>query len=333
MPKMMVKVPAPLLSDRHLSGLTKLLWLLGHAGGPVCSPAWLQACSGVAGDTVRRALARLEAGGELPAEMAGDVSGELPGDLLLDGGMGVHAKLAYAALQLTPGFADSRGQFRSAELSSLAGMSRNTAKQAISELEGKGWLRCSRGSKLSPVHFTLINPVEQRRTDEVTAARERLQRAEFFGEALMREFLSLLVDSDEYEDNATPGFLINPLTGEEMQYDRYYPPSVAFEFNGPQHSGPTARFPSAEEARLQQARDYMKKGIGSDRGIRLVVIQPADLSLATMQKKVAGLLPLRRLAEHEPLAAYLSAASRDYQRKVRHIRPAAPRPRTQPGGA
>lgn len=56
----------------------------------------------------------------------------------------------------------------------------------------------------------------------------------------MREYLSLMIDSGEFEDNAAPGFLVNPLTDERLQFDRFYPPGVAFEFNGPQHYGATS---------------------------------------------------------------------------------------------
>lgn len=69
----------------------------------------------------------------------------------------------------------------------------------------------------------------------------------------MKEFLSLVVDSDRYEDNATPGFLVNPFTRERLELDRFYPPSVAFEFNGPQHYGATELF-SEEQATMQRGR-------------------------------------------------------------------------------
>lgn len=45
---------------------------------------------------------------------------------------------------------------------------------------------------------------------EVAQAQLRLQESEFRGEAIMKEYLSLLIDSDEFEDNARPGFLVNP---------------------------------------------------------------------------------------------------------------------------
>lgn len=87
-------------------------------------------------------------------------------------------------------------------------------------------------------------------------------------------------------------------------------PQVAFEFNGPQHYGPTARYSSPHEAARQQARDYIKIGVCVTRGIHLVTVRPADLSLAGMQRKVADRLPLRDLSGHGELIAYLERVSR-----------------------
>ncbi|HLO02512.1 MAG TPA: hypothetical protein VK191_05355, partial [Symbiobacteriaceae bacterium] len=131
-----------------------------------------------------------------------------------------------------------------------------------------------------------------------------------------REYLSLLIDCDEFEENARPGFLINPLTDELMELDRYYPPSVAFEFNGPQHYRTTALYAKESKLRTQQMRDLMKTGHCARRGITLVVVHAADLSLAGMQAKVADLLPLRNLLGHDPLIAFLERVSRPYRRKA-----------------
>jgi hypothetical protein len=142
----------------------------------------------------------------------------------------------------------------------------------------------------------------------------RLGRAAFKGEAIMREWLSLIVNRDDYEDNARPGFLVNPLTNEKMEYDRFYPPSVALEFNGPQHSGPTERFPDNELARLQLARDLMKEGISRHRGVTLITVDAKDLSLEGMIRRVAAHLPVRRVSAASDMAAYLETESRRYRR-------------------
>jgi len=210
----------------------------------------------------------------------------------------------------TTGFRSPTGQFTYAALSSLTGVSPNTVKEALRALQDHRWLQISQSHKHSPIHFALRNPAAQQREGEVALVGRRLEEASFMGEALMREYLSLIVESDEYGDNAAPGFLVNPLTGEKLQYDRYYPPRVAFEFNGPQHYGPTAQYSQEADVSRQQGRDYIKMGISVTRGIRLVVVHPADQSVKAMRRKVDGVLPLADLDGHEPLIAYLEAARR-----------------------
>ncbi|HYF94990.1 MAG TPA: hypothetical protein VD969_22470 [Symbiobacteriaceae bacterium] len=126
----------------------------------------------------------------------------------------------------------------------------------------------------------------------------------------MQEYLSLLIDSDEYTDNARPGFLVNPLTGERLELDRYYPPSVAFEYNGDQHLRMVAGF-SRENP--QHLRDLIKAGICLHEGVHLVIIDGADLTLQGITRKIGRSMPLRNLAGHEPLMDVLELASIKYK--------------------
>lgn len=323
----MVKVPGALLLDRQLTDSAKLLWMIlqlaQRSDLPASSPGLLGARSGLSQPTVRRGLVGLRSAGWLPSNGGGSVGPDwafVPDGLLLDHRVGVQARLLYGSLQLTTACRANQGQCSYTELSGLTGVSLNTIKSAARELAHHGWLAISQRNRLSPVHFTLRNPVAERREGEVAGASRRLEASPFVGEALMREYLSLLIDSDEYDDNASPGYLVNPLTGEEMQFDRYYPPHVAFEYNGPQHYAPTDRYASEVDVRKQQARDYIKLGISSARGIQLVVVHAADLSLAAMRAKVEGLLPLRDLHGHAPLIGYLESVSRSYRRKARQER-------------
>jgi hypothetical protein len=123
----------------------------------------------------------------------------------------------------------------------------------------------------------------------------------------MKELLSLLVDSNEFEDNARPGFLINPKTGERLELDRYYTNVAAFEYNGASHFGTT------EQATDQQTRDLVKVGICALRQIPVVIIHSEDLSVAGMRAKVGRLLPPRDLAGHEPLVEFLEQKARRYR--------------------
>ncbi|HYG56636.1 MAG TPA: hypothetical protein VD902_01015 [Symbiobacteriaceae bacterium] len=297
-----VKVPAQLLLDHRLEESARLLWMLMQFGTrPALAP-----------HTVRKGLAQLEGAGWLPASRAPLKAYALvPGDLLRDDKLGTQAKLWYGILQLTP------SEVTYPALSRLGGVSPTTAKQAVKTLRANGWLDLTQQNKHSPIHFTLHNPMAKRREAELARVKDRLVEQQFRGEALMREYLSLLVDCDEHDDNASPSYLVNPYAGEEMQFDRYYPPGVAFEFQGAQHFGPTDRYPDDAKARKQRARDYIKQGICADRKVQLVTVVAEDLSMERMQQKVTGLLPLRDLYGYDPHTRFLDRVSQGYRRKAR----------------
>jgi len=149
----------------------------------------------------------------------------------------------------------------------------------------------------------------------IAAIDARLAKAPYYGEGLMREWLTLLIPLDHFEDDASPGFLINPYTGEEMQFDRLYPPDVAFEFNGPQHYGPTALYPSEEQARRQMGRDLIKRGICTNRGIQLVTVHAEDLSLEGMLRLIPNCLPRRNLDGMDLVIEHLESLSQKYRQR------------------
>lgn len=129
----------------------------------------------------------------------------------------------------------------------------------------------------------------------------------------MREMLTLLIDSNDFEDDAEPGYLVNPMTQKLMQFDRFYPPHTAFEYNGPHHYGPTS-YCSLEESLAQQGRDLMKTGHCARQGVRLVVIHRSDLSLTGMSQKLQGLgLPLRDLTGVESVGRFLDRCGKGHQ--------------------
>lgn len=306
---MRIWVPAFLLLHRELSPAAKLLWICCQIGSDP-RPRQLEARSTLTRHTVLRGLAELKSSGWLSISGQGGPQAALPAPLLADPRLEPRHKLLYGILQLTS------CQSTYAKLSILSGFGLNTVKRAITALRQTGWLEATQVHQQSPIHFTLCNPVAEQQQKAVADLDERLTRAAFKGEALMREYLSLLVDSGDYEDNASPGYLINPLTGRELQLDRYYPPGVAFEFNGAQHYGPTAKYPGKTPSKRQMARDLMKKGLCADREIHLIILHPQDLTLDRIRAKLDGLLPLRNLDGQERIIQYLAAASRRYRRKA-----------------
>lgn len=330
-----VQAPVSLVLDPGLSPPAKLIWMVLrlYADRGPARPALLETYTGLSRKTVLKGLAELAATGwysATPGEHTGAIdrapSGarvHVPGDLLADRRVGIQGRLFYGHLQLTPEFRHPTGQFTYADLSSLTRASFHTIRRAVRALVETGWLQITQKNQLAPVQFSVRNLGLARGEAAVARAQQRLEEAPFYGEALMREYLSLLVDSDDFEDDAAPGFLVNPWTDERMELDRFYPPGVAFEFNGPQHYGATDRF-SGEYAAKQRGRDYMKLGICVTRGIRLVVIHPEDLALETMRQKAGHLLPLRDLNGHEQLTAFLESVSRRYRLAAKRGRQSAP---------
>ena len=202
------------------------------------------------------------------------------------------------------------------ELARTLQVHRTTVRKYLNILAQAGWVELKKGAG-GYTAVVLRNPVLEQRQKELEEVRRRIDRAPHKGEALMREWLNLIVDSHEHSDDANPGFLRNPLTGETLRYDRWYPVGVAFEFNGPQHYGPTETFPDPDEARLTMARDYIKMGISQEKGVRVVIVRPEDLTLKRMRKKVEGLLPLREVRPDDPVLSYLTKISFSYMGKAR----------------
>lgn len=324
-----VAVPAALLLDKNLSDGIKLLWItwsyLSRGDLPV-THSLLRERTALSRETVRYGLAQLTEAGWLPNQPTGgtstrskatappakvvDPSVAIPIELLRDSEVGSRAKLAYGCLQLINGFKHGSGVFTYPALQQLLGGSIKRIRPAVRELSAHGWLEASRRSQMSPIQYKLLNPVLSRREAEISLMLQRLNEAKNFEEALMQAYLSLLVNCDEFEDNARPGFLVNPSSGERMEFDRYYPPKVAFEYNGQQHYRTTALVPEEAKVRNQKMRDLLKAGICSNRGITLVVVHKKDLSLTKMRQKVAGLLPLRDLEGYEEMIAFLDRMGR-----------------------
>lgn len=320
-----VQVPVSLLLCPDLSASAKLIWMVSRlrTASDQAGTAWLCAASGLSRPTVLRGKADLTAAG-WDLTSTGDLSGRtgatvpVPARLLTNRRLGINTRILYGLLLLTTGFSHPSGQFTHAELASLAQASPNTVARAADELARAEWIKVKRANRLARVHFELTFPGLTWGMTAIAAAQNRLEKAQYFGEGLMREYLSLLVDSEDYEDDAAPGFLVNPRTAERLQLDRFYPPGVAFEYNGPQHYRATERF-SADEVAGQRERDYIKLGICVARGITLVTVHPEDLSLKGMQQKIETLLPLRDLTDCDLLIDYLEAESSTYRRHLSRI--------------
>ncbi len=160
-----------------------------------------------------------------------------------------------------------------AHLAKIAKMSRTHAARVCDNLVALGWM-VLKGSIRSLRPIPLIPHACQK--EMASLLQEEYEMAPNRGEFLMKRHLDLLIHSDDYVDNARPRFLKNPMTGQPLEYDRYYRKKIAFEFNGTQHREVTPAFPSDKALKKTQTRDTLKKGLSSTADVRLVVITPDD---------------------------------------------------------
>lgn len=183
------------------------------------------------------------------------------------------------------------------ELAGIARMSRNTVIASCDRLSKCGWLTIRReGRSNRPV--ALIH----RECQQVMALelRRRADLAANRGEFLMKRYLDLRVNSDEYVDNARPGYLANPISKQRLEYDRLYLLGVAFEFNGPQHHGQTEHFPSEHALRQTQARDLIKQSLSRNNQVLLVTVDTEQLRPSTLESLIPDCLPRRPLDTEGP---------------------------------
>jgi DNA-binding transcriptional ArsR family regulator len=312
--KQTVWTPALFALARGLNAPAKLVWLL-HAHAAPEPPASLHRAAGLDRRTVLTALDKLTATGWLkpqakpgappvpnrrpPAAVTAGVGGfdvRYYAALLTDTSLSAEARVLYGQLQALGSSRSHSGEFTYRELSQRIGSTPPTLRQACAELVNAGWLTLEQPNRKRPIRFTLRNATWD---DPVERARHRIERAPHTGEAIMREFLTLLVDSDQYKDDEALPIMVNPYTGERLELDRYYESDkVAFEFNGPQHYRQVQGI-SWDDFVKQVMRDRAK-GVGCEENdIALVKVHAADLSLTGMKAKVGNLLPLRTLTDDD----------------------------------
>lgn len=195
-------------------------------------------------------------------------------------------------------------------------MHRATVCQLVTALVQSGWVKVQPDGRYHRV-YALLNPVLEARLDELRRVQDRIAHADYKGEAIMHEILNQKVASDRYDVNARLGFTRNPVTDRCLEVDRYYfEEKVGFEFNGPQHYGPTEAFPNPEKARDLRARDYIKRAMCQEHGIHLITITAEDLTPEKIEHKIRGLLPLRPLRPDDPVLRYLRQVGLEYMRRA-----------------
>lgn len=202
-----------------------------------------------------------------------------------------------------------------------AGCARPTLRRHLATLSARGVVRVGEGKGSS---ITLAQFFDEQAKEMVAAIIRRLAQArsrirndgskESVGEALMKEWLTLLIDSRDFTNNARPGFLISPMTGEPLEYDRWYPGlKLAWEFQGPQHFGTSDQQPDPSKQARQENNDLVKIGISQRKGIALVEMVAEDLCQQRIEAKIPPGVPRRSLEGLESVVAFLETESAKYQ--------------------
>ncbi len=120
----------------------------------------------------------------------------------------------------------------------MAGLSRvprETLRRSIRRLVQLDWAyEVPRAGKVRPmIDRSMPLSVEQAVADELARVRRNVPN---LGEWLMKCMFDMIVDDDDYHDNARPPWLVSGVGGGRMEIDRWYRSAeVALEFQGPQH--------------------------------------------------------------------------------------------------
>jgi len=165
------------------------------------------------------------------------------------------------------------------------GYSHNSLTKYLRLLQEKGYLSGTTGrvGRFKAFDLTSTNPAEDRRIAALAQFEKSKSiveewKAYSWGQFLLARMVELLTDAVIIENGAA-SCLDNPETGGRMQFDLFLPKfNTAIEFQGPQHSRVTQRFPDESELRAQQRRDQLKRQLSREAGITLVEVFPHDLS-------------------------------------------------------
>lgn len=320
-----VRVPISLLMTDELLPSAKITWIALALDAHLVpskrnSPSRLKREIGLSRPTFQKAVEVLTAHGWYSGEKHTRLK-KLAGpwvtvsvEMIWDTSLSIRARLMLAQFQTTKAY-KAQSTFRYIELAEELGLNVKTVRNAMLELENKGWLKLEQANQLAAISYSVFNPIRNKVEEVKKIVTDIINTAKFKGEAILRGFLTVVSPSDEHRDEATFAFLYNPKTGKQLYYDRYYLSRVAFEFHGTQHDHSTELF-DEETVQKQKHLDAVKQSICDDRGITLIIIRPEELSLEAIKRKIGKSLPQRNLRCYQSVVEYLEWIAARYRAKV-----------------
>lgn len=243
----------------------------------------------------------------------------VPAYLVQDTTVLPEAKVLYALLDVASPNPPSGLSRLQAQLAQAAGLdSINTVRKYMDHLGEAGWLQRRQVRATRRLSYFRHDAHLTMRRWLAGKVKQRINRQHYKGEAIMKEMLTALIPDVQFEDNARPGYIVNPNTQERLEVDRLYVnQGVGFEFNGPQHYSPTTKFPDPDLVQTQQTRDLVKTALLAKWNMRLITLHPEDLEFCRLQARLRGHLPTRVLRTEDPVIQHLTKRAARYRRRAR----------------
>lgn len=241
----------------------------------------------------------------------------VPPELVLDAKLSPQAR--FAAIVVRAVSEHDRTNRTEAELTALCGFrSRRTLRRHLRALAAAGWIEIRPGADRRRRVYIFHDLAAERLLADLQALRRRIAESPYLGEALAIEWIRLFVTADDLTMRARPDFLINPMTGQRMEYDVWFPRErVAFEFNGTAHDRPMEDDLDGTRWQWQRTLELTKRSLSDDMGVRLVIIRTQDLSYGRMRELVGSVLPTRDVPPDHPAAVLLTRLSAEYMARQR----------------
>jgi len=211
------------------------------------------------------------------------------------------------------------------DLQRMTGYTQPTLSKYLRILREREWLVGShrRVNRFMEFHLQASNPHQVKRQAQIKELEQVIEKAKYRegysqGQCIAARMLMLALEQGSVIENAELAGLENPLTGGKMHVDMLIPQfNFAIEFQGPQHDGPTKRYPDPEEYKSRRVRDLVKRGLAAEQGITLISIRPADLSFQRIRELVSPFVPLKKdLSDRWHLIEYLERRAAEYRRKA-----------------
>lgn len=329
-----VTMPDQLWRNRGLTDGAKALWcyLYARAETKLFGCAELRRALRISQNSLLRYLAVLEEHGWLRQRKAalrkviihltrptGSGGLRVPTDLLLDRNISRPAVWVWCVIRR------HGASFGYTWLQNMTGYTQPSISKYLRQLRAAGWLTgsASRNNRFVEFHLKAHNPVKAQRQAEIAelergVAVARRRKGYSVAQYALARMVKLRLAQGTVVENAELTGLGNPKTGGQMHYDILIPEyKVALEFQGPQHFGPTERFPDAEAYQEQRTRDLIKRGLSLEQGTTLLVITTADLRFDRIDKLLAPYVPLREESGHQwHIRHYLERLAANYRQKA-----------------